>query len=200
MENINNEQIYFRDEYDCNLARYLNLPEYFNKAGKKITVKFYYKLIKNLENTPNDKNSLINHVKFVLNQMNYCKTYIKELLAIYIYQILDTQQSIDILLSNKKFKTAVIRKFTEITECPDDGICEQFREYMLNNFVINKRFLSVKRNTDYKKRMFRIYMRTIVICNKWHYDILEKRYAPGGNGAIEAENHFACLSSTIKLY
>ena len=195
MENINDEHICFRDEYGCNLARYLNLPEYFNKAGKKITAKFYYKLMKNLENTPNDKNILINHVKFVLDQTNYCKTYIKELLTIYIYRFLDTQQSIDMLLSNEKFKTVVISKFTEMTEYPDG--CEQFREYMLNNFVINKRFLSVKRNTDYKKRMFRIYMRTIVLCNKWYDDTLEKRYTPGGNGAIEAKNHFEYLSSTI---
>jgi len=34
--------------------------------------------------------------------------------------------------------------------------------------------------------MFRIYMRTLVLCNKWHDDMIEKRYTPGGNGAVEA--------------
>ena len=70
----------------------------------------------------------------------------------------------------------------------------QFREYMLNNFVVNKRFLSIKKNLDYKKRTFRLYMRTMVLCNKWYVDTIEKRYTPGGNGAIEAENHFVYLS------
>ncbi len=186
------------DEYECNLAKYLKLPEYFNKAGENIDANYYYKLTKNLENTPTDKKSLINHVKFVLNTMEEYKTYIKELLAVYVYLLLDTQQSIDMLLSNKKFKTVVITKFTEITEYLDGS--EQFREYMLNNFVMNKRFLSIKRNSDYKKRMFRIYMRTLVLCNKWHDDMIEKRYTPGGNGAVEAEKHFEYLSSTIKLY
>jgi len=195
---MNREQIFSRDEYDCNLAKYLNLPEYFNRAGENIDANYYYKLIKNLENTPTDKKSLINHVKFVLNTMEEYKTYIKELLAVYVYLLLDTQQSIDMLLSNKKFKTAVITKFTEITEYPDGS--EQFREYMLNNFIMNKRFLSIKRNSDYKKRMFRIYMRTLVLCSKWHDHTIEKRYTPGGNGAIEAEKHFEYLSKNIKLY
>jgi len=125
------EQIFSRDEYNCNLARYLNLPEYFNRAGENINPNYYYKLTKNLENTPSNKNSLIKHVKFVLNTMEEYKTY-KELLAIYVYLLLDTQQSIDMLLSNKKFKTAVITKFTEITEYPDGS--EQFREYMLQPY------------------------------------------------------------------
>ena len=113
MTRINNDQI---DEYECNLARYLNLPEYFNKAGKKIDTNYYYKLIKILENTPNNKNRLIEHVKYVLDSMENYNIRIKELLAIYVYVFLDTQPAIDLLLSNKNFKTAVITKFTEITE------------------------------------------------------------------------------------
>ena len=68
-------------------------------------------------------------------------------------------------------------------------------EYLINNFTVNKRFLSIEKNSEYRKRIFRIYMKTMVICRKWYDNILEKRYAPDGNGAIEAKIHFIeCVS------
>ncbi len=41
--------------------------------------------------------------------------------------------------------------------------------------------------------MFRIYMKTIAMCHKWYSNTLEKRYAPEGDGAIEARKHFSEL-------
>ena len=64
---------------------------------------------------------------------------------------------------------------------------------MLNKFVSGKRFLSIKKNLEYKTRMFRIYMKSLVICKKWYEHTIEKRYSPGGNGAIDAEKNFTYL-------
>jgi len=98
---LNDEQLNSTDKYDCNLALYLNLPEYFHNAGKMIPEKYYFKLKKSLENTPNKKNKLINNILLVLSNMNSQNLRVKELLVIYIYVFLDTQPAIDLLLSHK---------------------------------------------------------------------------------------------------
>jgi hypothetical protein len=184
----------FECDYDCNLAVYLNLPEYFHSAGETIHQYCFFnlKLIKYLKNTPYKKNHIIKHIKSVLNQIDDYGKVVKELLVIYIYTFLDKQPVIDLLLSQcERFKTVVMQKLTEITNYAEyQNTNPQLLEYLLNNFTINKRFLSIKKNSEYKKKVFRIYMKTLVMCHKWYDNTLEKRYAPEGNGAIEAKNHF----------
>ena len=144
-----------------------------------------------LENTPNVKNILIKHLKSVLDRIGVYRKGAKELLVIYMYVLLDTQPVIDLILTHKPFKTVVMEKLTEIIEYHEyQNTNPEFLEYMLSNFTINKRFLSIKKNSEYRKRNFKIYMKTMVMCRKWYDNTLEKRYAPEGNGAIEAKNHF----------
>jgi hypothetical protein len=149
-----------------------------------------------LENTPNVKNHLIAHVRLVLARIDDYGIRVKEILVIYIYVLLDTQPVIDLILSHARFKSVVMQKLTEITNYTEyQNTNPQLLEYLINNFTVNKRFLSIKKNSEYKKRIFRIYMKTFVMCNNWYDNTLEKRYAPEGNGAIEAKNHFIeCLS------
>ena len=181
-----------------NLAVYLNLPEYFHDAGEKLREHYYFnlKLIQMLENTPNVKNHLIAHVRLVLARIDDYGIRVKELLIIYIYVFLDKQPVINLLLSHQRFKTAVMQRLIDITNYQEYQITNpQLLEYLINNFTVNKRFLSIKKNSEYRKRIFRNYMKTMLICHKWYDNILEKRYAPDGNGAIEARNHFIeCLS------
>jgi hypothetical protein len=179
-----------------NLAVYLNLPEYFHDAGEKLHKDYYLLFKEKLENTPDNKNDLINHLLFVLNDINDYEELVKEILIIYIYVFLDTQPVIDLLLCNVRFKSVVMQKLTEIINYHEyQNTNSQLLEYLINNFTVNKRFLSIKKNSEYRKRIFRIYMKTMVICRKWYDNIVEKRYAPDGNGAIEAKNHFIeCVS------
>jgi hypothetical protein len=182
----------------ANLAVYLNLPEYFHDAGEKLREHYYFnlKLIQMLENTPNVKNHLIAHVRLVLARVDDYGINVKELLIIYIYVFLDKQPVIDLLLSRQRFKSAVMQRLIDITNYQEYQITNpQLLEYLINNFTVNKRFLSIKKNSEYRKRIFRNYMKTMVMCLKWYDNILEKRYAPDGNGAIEAKNHFIeCIS------
>ena len=69
-----------------NLAVYLNLPEYFHDAGEKLREHYYFnlKLIQMLENTPNVKNRLIEHISLVLARIDDYGIHVKELLIIYI--------------------------------------------------------------------------------------------------------------------
>ena len=156
-----------------NLAVYLNLPEYFHDAGEKLQEHYYFNL------------------KLILDRINDYGIHVKELLVVYIYVLLDTQPVIDLILSYARFKIAVMQKLTEITNYQAyQNTNPQLLEYLINNFTVNKRFLSIEKNSEYRKRIFRIYMKTMVICRKWYDNTLEKRYAPEGNGAIEAKTHF----------
>ena len=183
-----------------NLAVYLNLPEYFHCAGETLHEHYYFnlklKLIQMLKNTPNVKIRLIEHLKLILDRINDYGIHVKELLIIYIYVFLDTQPVIDLILSNKSFKSVVMQKLTDITNYQEYlNTNPQLLEYLINNFTVNKRFLSIKKNSEYRKKVFRNYMKTVVICHKWYDNIIEKRYAPDGNGSIEAKNHFnECVS------
>jgi hypothetical protein len=186
------------DEYDCNLARYLNLPSFFNNTGKKIPTSEYFMLIKILENIVYDKQYLINCLTRVITNMEMRDVRIKELLAIYMYVLLDTKPVTELILVDTRFKNTICEKFKELIESPEAS--KEFVSYMVSNFVTGKRFLSIRKNSEYKTRIFRVYMKTLVICNEWYIDTMEKRYAPGGNGAIEAEKNFVYLSSNIKIY
>jgi hypothetical protein len=149
-----------------------------------------------LENTPNVKNHLIAHVRLVLERIDDYGIRVKEILIIYIYVFLDKQPVIDLLLSHQRFKTAVMQRLIDMINYQEYQITNpQLLEYLINNFTANKRFLSIKKNSEYRKRIFRNYMKIMVICRKWYDNTLEKRYAPDGNGAIEAKKHFIeCVS------
>ena len=87
-----------------------------------------------------------------------------------------------------------MQKLTDIIQYQEyKNTHPEFLEYMSSNFRINKRYLSVKKNSEYKKRVFRIYMKTMVVCHNWYGNTLEKRYAPEGDGAVEAQKHFSEL-------
>lgn len=192
----------------CNLAAYLNLPEYFLESGKDIPLNYYNKLIKAIEVTTNknkvisakvQKNSLIRHLRFVLNTMDDFGPSVKEILFIYVYLLLDTRPVIDLILSHGPFKTCVTEKLTKIIEHGDyRDTRPEFYQYVLDNFTTGKRFFLIKKNREYRKKMCRIYMKTTTTCYKWYGDIIEKRYSPEGLGAIEAKSHFIELTHEIK--
>jgi hypothetical protein len=94
-----------KNEYDCNLAVYLNLPQYFHEAGEEIQAHYYFniELIKMLKNTSNIKNCLIDHLKIVLDRIDVYGKNVNEVLIIYIYMLLDTQQLIDLILTHTPF-------------------------------------------------------------------------------------------------
>ena len=180
------------DEYNFNLAVFLNLPDFFVSDGKKIPKHEYLMLRNNLENISYDKSYLIKFLGNLITSMDFRDNIrVKQILAIYVYTFLDSKPVTDLILCNDNFKKVVDKKFKEFTEHYNNN--SEFGFYMLNKFVIGKRFLSIKKNSEYKTRMFRVYMKTLVICQKWYDHTIEKRYAPGGNGAIDAEKNFAYL-------
>lgn len=183
------------DEYNCNLAKFLNLPRYFVDNAKKLHSDFYFVLVKKFQHflTCDNMEDLVMNFKSVFGMLEYDETTkeTKELRIMYIYIILDSPAVIKHLLSpHEKFKKVVYGKIEEFSSSDNENGSLEFKKYVSENFVTNRRFLSVKKNSEYKKRVFRMYMKTMVLCNKWFNDTMEKRYAPGGNGAVEAEKRF----------
>jgi hypothetical protein len=177
--------------FKCNLAVYLNLPEYFHKHGKNIPRYYYFELVRMLEDTPVEKNLLINKFRSILTKMDDFGIYTKQILIIYIYLLLDTQPVIDLILCHEPFKTVTLKKLTDVNNSElYKRKFPEFLHYISNNFTINKRFFNNKKNSQYRKKMCRIYMKTLVMSHKWYFDTLEKRYSPEGIGAFEAKNNF----------
>tara|TARA_Y100000816_G_C26060096_1_gene556568 strand:- start:787 stop:1194 length:408 start_codon:yes stop_codon:yes gene_type:complete len=51
---------------------------------------------------------------------------------------------------------------------------------------------------NYKKYRFRAILKSLVLINKIYFDSIEKRYAPGGKGMIEAQSQFEELKLCTK--
>jgi len=187
------------DEYNCNLAKYLNLPRYFIDSAKQLHSDTYFVLVKTFQNMSSCDNlgGLVENVKTIIDLSEKMRVIsLRELLIVFMYICLDIPNVIKHLLSpHDKFKKVVYNKITNFSSFDNKNGSLEFKKYLSENFVANRRFLSIKKNTEYKKRTFRIYMKTLVLCNSWFSDVMEKRYAPGGKGALEAEKRF--LSSLI---
>jgi hypothetical protein len=187
------------DEYDCNLAMYLNLNRYIYPS-KKISKTSYFIFIKNLKYLNNGANEeeTMNFIKLLMEFIYHNEhkgNSLAELLFIYLFKCIDTSSGYKYMLSNNKFKTTLYKKINDL--CENVNASKVFKKYMLNNFIIGKRFLSIQKNNEYKTRIFRLYMKTLVFVNKWYKNIIETRYAPGGNGVIEAHKNF--LISVAKI-
>ena len=188
------------DEYNCNLAKFLNLPRYFIDAAKQLHSDTYFVLVKIFQNmsTCDKLGELVENAKTILQLGEVTgNRSLRELIVVFIYICLDIPNVIKHLLSpHDKFKKVVYSKITDFSSFDNENGGLEFKKYLSENFVANRRFLSIKKNTEYKKRNFRIYMKTMVLCNKWFSDSMEKRYAPGGIGALQAEKRFmSSLSS-----
>ena len=134
-----------------------------------------------------DKKDVIPSIQYVPALINmFTNPYSKKVLLIYLFVILDIPCVNRILITNQKLKSS-LKLHTIISTYKNDTT---FVSYMAGTFVVNKRFYNKQKNVEYKKRMFRIFMKVVVFVNRWFYDMIDIRYAPGGPGYFEALNDF----------
>lgn len=178
------------DEYNCNLAYYLNLPKYFNYASRKIK-KEYFKFISILEKSSSfEIIEVVESFHYVMNKFieSYDKK-VRQLIIVYMFIYLDTSKCIKYLFQDLRFKKILDEKILSFYIL-DETTTPQFVKYISNNFEPNKRFLSKNKNKQYIKKMTRIYILTILFINKWFSSTLERLYKPGGKGYIDAKDDF----------
>jgi hypothetical protein len=178
------------DEYNCNLACYLNLPKYFNYASRKIK-KEYFKLVSIIEKCYSfEILELIIAFNYVMNKINEnYDSKVREILVVYLFMILDSPEFVKYTNGKSRFKKVLDEKIISFYNL-NERTTPQFVKYIYNNFEPNKRFLSRKKNKEYIKKMTRVYILTIVLVNKWFSSTLERLYKPGGKGYIEVKTDF----------
>lgn len=173
------------DKYNCNLAKYLKLPSTFFNVAKLLDKDIYFLYVNMFERSlVSDNKKIIRMFRNLISSFESIRNNrVKELIVIFAYKFVDNHL---FLVNDKKFKKAIDEKLDEFILTPKS----KFTDYMSCNFQSGKRFLSVQRNNEYRKRVVRLYMKTIVLTNRWFNETMEKRYSPSGIGAIEAKSSF----------
>lgn len=177
----------YHDKYNCNLAKYLKLPSIFFNVAKLIDKDdyfFYFTMFERSLTSRKDK-EIIRMASLLFGSFQTTRNNrVKELIVICSYKFIDSHS---VLLNNEKFKKAADEKLKELMLLSSNNA---FINYMRCTFQSGKRFLSFQRNREYRKRVFRLYIKTLFLTNKWFNETIEKRYSPFGIGAIEAKESF----------
>ena len=109
--------------------------------------------------------------------------------TVILYNFIDTKQLHKIRNNSKDIDKAVSNNLNYLLN-ENSAAGGVFNTYIKNTFIADRRFVSIKRNKEYVKKIFRLYLTVINIFNKLYLYTLEKRYAPGGSGYLEAFNDF----------
>lgn len=175
------------DPYNCNLAKYMELPRYFHKIGGKITRELYFRLVTLFTNLDSKEVEDDEQTRIVFaHVLNYAFSRdrkLKELIVLCMYRIIDSSVFFN---KNPQIRKVADTKYIEFTNSQSIG----FTEYMKSNVVVGKRFYFVRKNKEYRKKTFKTYVKAMIIGNKWFRDMIETRYSPSGNGQIEAKKSF----------
>jgi hypothetical protein len=178
------------DPYDCNLAKYMKLPKYFHKAGRNMNKKLYFEImnfLKRLDSGNENSNETLMIFRIVLDKAMTLRALrtieLRQLLVVCMYRIIDSSSFLN---KNKRLRDVADHKYAEFSET----LFDEFNDYMKSNIVVGKRFYFVEKNDEYRKKVFRTYVKTMTIANRWFNDMIEERYSPSGRGQTEAKKSF----------
>ena len=131
------------------------------------------------------KKEMAEYIKYILdlhetlNDIKY-----RLLLTIYIFRFLDIDHVNLLIISSINFKNVVDNKLTEFCNVSrTKTITKKYTEYCSRTFETGKKFLSKQKNKTYLIKIFKRYVRLVIIANYWFQETLKKRYSPdGGEG------------------
>jgi len=193
-----------------NIARYLNLPDYIidmydDLCYDKINYddEYYVSMYK----SDDDYLIISKNVSYIVDKINSIidtepKYIIKKfIIIVFLYYYFD--KSFTTIKNNnknsKKCLNAIYEKLEHIKNVyKTENIIyyDIFYNYINETFETGKRFLIIKHNKIYRKKILKNYMLSVARFNSLYQNTLEKRYAPNGLGYLEAEKHF---TEIIKL-
>jgi len=180
---------------DFNLARYFNLSEYFIniiKTNKYIfTKKFNIKYLSMYENhlkVNKNKNECISDIKTLLYDCEIIfNSKIKIIKIILIFELLDTPNMNWFINKNEKFKKTIDDKIIihqKLIEFPE------FSNYFINNYETNKKYLSINLNKQYRKKILKKYMLSLLRFYTLYMKVVHNRYKPYEIGYYECQERF----------
>lgn len=178
----------------CNLAKQLDLPfyyinvynqnrEYFDNLNYTDMYKKHSIIDKNIDCVEDIK-------KLMFECFNVQGKDKKSFLMILVFKLLDTA-NVNWFINNngKKTQNVVYFKITYYSEISTNELPE-FSQYLKNNFETNKKYLQIKLNKSYRKKIIKKYIRSTMIFYGLYRIVIEKRYRPGGIGYYECEERF----------
>jgi hypothetical protein len=191
-----------------NIARYLNLPDYIVDMYDELCCDMInYDEYVNIYELDDDYLIITKNVSYIIDKINeiidVTPKYImkKFIIIVFLYYYFDkcftTIKNNN--KNNKRCLQAIYEKLEDIKnvyKTENIQFYDIFYNYINETFETEKRFLIIKHNKIYRKKILKNYMLSLVRFNKLYQDTLEKRYAPNGLGYFEAEKHF---TEIIKL-
>ena len=182
-----------------NIASYLKLPkEIVNETEKYKKMFDYNKLVSIFEKCSAEKDlkdldNLGNIIDYVFSLPDIENKKMKFVVFIYIYIIFDTP--LMRLYLNTYFKDFYLianYKIREFSTCSNPKY-KIFVSYIKETFVENQLFFCRKKNLKYSFNKLVVYLKCANRLNNLYYKILDKRYAVGGAGYLEAKDEFYSL-------
>lgn len=178
----------------CNLAKQLDLPFYYINVYNQNREYFdnlnYLDMYK--KHSIIDKNNA-NMIKDIKKLGLECAavegTDKKSFLMILVFKLCDTVNMNQHINNHKRLQNDIYLKIKYYSEI-STNIRPEFSQYLKNNFETNKKYLQIKLNKSYRKKIIKKYIRSTMIFYGLYRIVIEKRYRPGGIGYYECEERF----------
>ena len=172
---------------------YLNYPE-LNDIFESCSLE-HYKLIQIFEKKYKyNIKSIHNEMNYFFIKINNPHRFTKYAYIILLLLFIDKKIEISIRKLDSKFNLVCQEKLNEFLNLIENKKhipnYDLIYEFLIKTFEKNKFFLTIKKNKQYRYKIFRLQMLTVSAIWKLYIDTMHKRYAPLGIGYCEARNEF----------
>ena len=185
-----------------NIASYLKLPKEIVNATEKYKKMFdYNKLVsifekcsveKDLKDWDNLRN-IVDDLNYMFSLSDNLKNNMKFVAFICMYSVFDTPlMRLYFDTYFKDFYPIANDKIREFSTCSNPKY-KIYVSYIKETFVANQRFFCRKKNLKHNFNKFIVYLKCANRFNNLYFQILNKRYAVGGTGYLEARDEFYSL-------
>jgi len=171
------------DEYDGNLALFLNLPIKLLHLGEFKGFDYFtlVSMFNKAERCELTKQKICEYILY-LTQLhgNIIELKYRILFSIYIFRFLDIDH-VNLIIINRHndFKNTVDMKLSELLSSKNTNN-KNLRKYYSSTFETGKKFLSKQKNKTYLKNIFKRTIKHVIIANYWFQETLKQRYSPDG--------------------
>jgi len=189
------------NQYDLNsksIFGYLKYPE-LDDIFKDVNINHNY-IINIFKREYSTYRSASTQIKKFVNMINDNYSMIgKYLYTIILFFFLDYKiiykfQTLDF----SSIRQLKLRMFLDsISEYENKNKYENIYNFAIKTFEKNKRFSTVRKNREYRRKLFRLLMLSIRVILDLSVSTMHKRYAPEGIGYYEAYNEFNLHSNYI---
>lgn len=162
------KELQVEDPVKPNIARFLNLNDYYIDLVSKYEEDIYdkdicsqklinwFKIYRNKKCVGEYKASICHNINFYVKLIKKSYgTQKKELLAVILFEIINTKLGDHLIETHLKFKMTIHDKIDEFKN--DQALSTRFREH-LKKFETGRKYISVEKNRVYRRTLMRNYL------------------------------------------